>query len=167
MSIWFKEFSIDDVKQLEQNNMLSHLGIELTAITENGIEGKMPVDHRTTQPMGLLHGGASCVLAESLGSIGAHLIIDHEKLYCVGLEINANHLRSATSGFVFGIAKPIHLGKTTQVWSIEIRDEKNKLVCISRLTMAVLNKKKNLIFLYKKERQFLAASLLKFALAKK
>lgn len=141
MSIWFREFSIDDVRQLEQNNMLNHVGIELTAINENSIEGKMPVDHRTTQPMGLLHGGASCVLAESLGSIGAHLVIDHEKFYCVGLEINANHLHSATSGFVFGIAKPVHLGKTTQVWGIEITNEKNKLICISRLTMAVLNKK--------------------------
>ena len=141
MSIWFREFSINDVRQFGQVNMLSHLGIELTTITADGIGGKMPVDNRTTQPMGLLHGGASCVLAESLGSIGAHLVIDAEKFYCVGLDINANHLRPATSGYVFGFAKPIHLGKSTQVWSIEITDEKNKLVCISRLTMAVLEKK--------------------------
>ena len=141
MSIWFREFSINDVRQFGQVNMLSHLGIELTTITADGIGGKMPVDNRTTQSMGLLHGGASCVLAESLGSIGAHLVIDAEKFYCVGLDINANHLRAATSGYVFGFAKPIHLGKSTQVWSIEITDEKNKLVCISRLTMAVLEKK--------------------------
>ncbi len=120
--------------------MLSHVGIELTEITKNGIGGKMPVDHRTTQPMGLLHGGASCVLAESLGSIGAHLVVDIQKFYCVGLEINANHLRSVTKGNVFGFATPIHLGKSTQVWNISIHDDRNKLVCISRLTMAVLKK---------------------------
>lgn len=141
MSFWFREYKLAEVRQLEQNNMFSHIGIELTEITEAGIGGKMPVDHRTTQPMGLLHGGASCVLAESLGSTGAHLVIDTEKFYCVGLEINANHVRSVTKGFVYGFAKPIHLGKTTQIWNIEITDERKKLVCISRLTMAVIEKK--------------------------
>ena len=100
----------------------------------------MPVDHRTTQPMGILHGGASVALAETLGSIAANLVVDNKKNYCVGLDINANHLRQASAGTtVTGIAKPVHIGKSTQVWSIEILNEENQLVCISRLTMAVLS----------------------------
>jgi 1,4-dihydroxy-2-naphthoyl-CoA hydrolase len=100
------------------------------------------VDHRTIQPLGLLHGGASVALAETLGSLAANLVVDPSEKYCVGLEINANHIRSARSGWVRGRAKPVHIGKTTQVWSIEIRDEEERLVCISRITMAVLDRKK-------------------------
>jgi len=142
MSIWFKEYKLENVRTMEKGTMLEHLGIELTSIDNDSVQGKMPVDHRTVQPMGLLHGGASCVLAESLGSIGAYLLVDPSKFYTVGLDINANHVRSATSGYVYGTAKPLHIGKTTQVWSIEIKDESGQLSCISRLTMAVVEHKR-------------------------
>jgi len=118
--------------------MLEHLGIEITELGENFISGKMPVDHRTVQPMNILHGGASVALAESLGSIGAYLTVDHTKFHCVGMEINANHLRPVSAGYVYGTAKPVHLGSKTQVWSIEIVNDENKMVCISRITMSVI-----------------------------
>jgi 1,4-dihydroxy-2-naphthoyl-CoA hydrolase len=138
-SIWFKDYTLDDVKY--SDTILEPLGIEVTEIGKDYLVGTMPVDKRTWQPAKLLHGGASVVLAETLGSIGANLIIDNEKYYAVGLEVNANHIGSVTSGFVKGIAKPIHVGKTTQVWSIDIKSDTGKPVCISRLTMAVLQKK--------------------------
>jgi 1,4-dihydroxy-2-naphthoyl-CoA hydrolase len=100
----------------------------------------MPVDHRTKQPYGLLHGGASCVLAETLGSVASALVVDADKFICVGLEINANHIRSAREGFVTGITTPIHIGASTHVWDIKIYDEREKLVCVSRLTVAILKK---------------------------
>ncbi|HCT22069.1 MAG TPA: esterase, partial [Chitinophagaceae bacterium] len=112
-----------------------------TEIGDDFIRGTMPVDHRTHQPYGLLHGDASVALAETLGSVGAALTVDHEKFMCVGLEINANHVRSVRSGVVTGTAKPIHIGATTQVWDIRITDERDKLVCVSRLTVAVLKRK--------------------------
>jgi len=127
--------------KMGKGNMMEHLGIEITDFGENYIEGKMPVDQRTKQPAGLLHGGASVVLAETLGSIGANMLVDSERFYCVGLEINANHLKSVSSGYVKGRAETIHLGRSTQVWEIKIKDEKDNLVCISRLTMAVKEKK--------------------------
>jgi uncharacterized protein (TIGR00369 family) len=102
----------------------------------------MPVDHRTYQPHGLLHGGASVVLAETLGSVAANLSVDQERYHCVGLEINSNHIRSMRSGWVYGTAKPIHIGKTTQIWEIRINNEQGQLVNISRLTMAVLRNQK-------------------------
>jgi 1,4-dihydroxy-2-naphthoyl-CoA hydrolase len=139
--IWFKEYKMEDALFLGKGNMLEHLGITITEAGENFLKGKMPVDHRTIQPMGLLHGGASVALAESLGSIAAAMVIDPEKYYCVGLEINANHLRSVSDGFVYGTAKPIHIGGKTHVWNIEITNEENKMVCISRLTMAILERK--------------------------
>ncbi|HNC73147.1 MAG TPA: hotdog fold thioesterase [Chitinophagales bacterium] len=122
--------------------MDEHLGIELIEIGDDFIKAKMPVDHRTRQPMGLLHGGASVVLAESLGSLAANLCLDITKEYAVGLDINSNHLRSVRDGFVIGITKPIHIGSKTQVWEIKIYDENEQLVNISRLTMAVLQHKK-------------------------
>ena len=128
------------LKLASETNMLAHLGIEITEIGKDYIVGKMPVDDRTKQPYGFLHGGASVVLAESLGSIGANHFVDQEKYYCVGLEINANHLRPVQSGYVIGKAQAIHLGKTTQIWEIKITNEAQKLVCISRLTMAVIAK---------------------------
>ena len=139
MSIWFQKDCEDFVKQLK-GNMMAHLGIEIVELGDDYIKGKMPVDHRTTQPAGLLHGGASVVLAESLGSLGANLVVDWNQYYCVGLSVNANHLRSVRSGFVMGVAQPLHLGKRSQVWSIEITDEEEKRVCVSRLTMAVMTK---------------------------
>jgi len=121
--------------------MVDHLGIEFTAIGEDFLEGKMPVDHRTIQPYGLLHGGASVALAETLGSVAASLTLNLEKQVCVGLEINANHLKSVKEGQVKGVAKPVHLGKSTQVWEIKIYNEAEQLCCISRITMAILDKK--------------------------
>ena len=118
--------------------MAQHLGIVFTNIGENTLEATMPVDSRTKQPFGLLHGGASVALAETLGSTAATLFLENDKAQCVGLEINANHIRSLTSGTVTGIAEPIHVGKSTQVWQIRITDEQSRLVCISRLTLAII-----------------------------
>jgi len=142
MYIWFrKDLSLEKILPMGKDTMSEYLGIEWTDLGEDYIKGRMPVDHRTIQPYGLLHGGASCVLAETLGSVGSAMVIDHEKYICVGLEINANHIRSAREGFVIGTAKPIHLGKQTHVWEIRITDEQEKLICISRLTVAILARK--------------------------
>ena len=139
MSIWFNpSLSISDVQPLGKNTMGEHLGMVFTEIGDDYIKATMPVDHRTKQPYGLLHGGASVALAETLGSVGAALTVDPLKAICVGQEINANHLRSVRSGLVTGIAKPIHIGASSQVWEIKIYDEREQLVCISRLTVAVL-----------------------------
>ena len=140
--IWFKkDITLTDIQPLGKNNMAEHLGIEFMEIGENHLKGRMPVDHRTNQPYGLLHGGASCVLAETLGSIASALMIDTENFICVGLEINANHVRSARSGYVTGTTTPIHIGGSTHVWDIRIHDEQDKLVCVSRLTVAILPKR--------------------------
>ncbi|NMM47970.1 hotdog fold thioesterase [Marinigracilibium pacificum] len=135
------DIKIEDLNAYIQDTMISTIGIEFTQVTESFIEAKVPVDSRTVQPYGLLHGGASVALAETLGSMASQLLIDETKQYCVGLEINANHVRGARSGFVVGRAKAIHIGRTTHIWSIEIKNEEDKLVCISRLTVAVINKK--------------------------
>lgn len=133
--------TIEHLKSLSSNTLVEHLGIEITAIGDDYIEAKMPVDHRTHQPLGLLHGGASVALAETLGSLAAHCTVDDQTKYCVGLEINANHIKSVKSGFVTGITRPIHIGQRTHVWEIKITNEKNELVCISRITMAVIDKR--------------------------
>ena len=133
--------SLDQLNLTSQNTMVRHLGIEFTGIGSNYLEATMPVDHRTKQPLGLLHGGANVVLAETLGSLASSLSIDTEKYTCVGLEINANHLKSVREGKVRGVAKPIHLGKSTQVWEIKIFNHLDQLCCISRITMAILEKK--------------------------
>jgi 1,4-dihydroxy-2-naphthoyl-CoA hydrolase len=133
--------SLDQLNSSGKNNMVSHLGIVFTAVGDDFIEATMPVDSRTKQPMGLLHGGANVVLAETLGSVAASLTVNNDKQAVVGLEINANHLKSVREGLVKGTAKPIHLGKTTQVWEIKIVNEANQLCCISRLTMAILDLK--------------------------
>jgi 1,4-dihydroxy-2-naphthoyl-CoA hydrolase len=144
MPIWSnKELSIEDIKSLGKETMGEYIGIEWTEVGDNFIKAKMPVDHRTRQPYGLLHGGASCVLAETIGSIASAMVVDHTKFVCVGLEINANHVRSATSGFVTGVATPLHLGANTHVWDIKIYDELEKLVCVSRLTVAVIPRKES------------------------
>ena len=123
------------------NTMAAFLEMEWVAIGPDYLRLRMPVISKTKQPYGLLHGGASCVLAETIGSIGSALVIDQSAFICVGLEINANHLRPVTSGFVTATARPVHLGKSTHVWDIRIEDEDQKLVCISRLTVAILPKK--------------------------
>lgn len=139
MAIWFKkDFSLADLSTMGKGTMGEHIGIEWSAVGEDFLSARMPVDHRTRQPYGLLHGGASVALAETLGSVAAAMVVDHAKFYCVGLEINANHVRSAREGFVTGIAKPLHIGASTHVWEIKIYDERDKLVCVSRLTVAIL-----------------------------
>jgi 1,4-dihydroxy-2-naphthoyl-CoA hydrolase len=139
MGIWFKkDLSIADFALLGKDTMADHIGIVWAELGEDFISARMPVDHRTRQPYGLLHGGASVALAETLGSVAAAMVVDNNKFYCVGLEINANHVRSAKEGFVTGIAKPIHIGASTHVWDIKIYDEREKLVCVSRLTVAIL-----------------------------
>ena len=141
MSIWFKKsIKLADLAPFAAETMAEHLGIEWTEIGDDYIKIKMPVDERTKQQYGLLHGGASCVLAETAGSVASHLVVDSSKYSCVGLEINANHIRSARNGFVYGIATPLHLGANTHVWDVKIYDELNKLICIARLTVAILNK---------------------------
>ena len=140
MSIWFKEVTLEEVNALRRNTLLEHLDIRFVEIGENELRATMPVDRRTVQPMGLLHGGASAALAESLGSVAATLCVNTDKHYCVGLEINANHIRPVRQGTVTGVARPIHIGKTTQVWEIKIYDRRDKLVCISRITLAVMNR---------------------------
>jgi 1,4-dihydroxy-2-naphthoyl-CoA hydrolase len=129
---------IESMNQFAPITLMGALGIQFTRITEDFIEGTMPVEPRTHQPLGLLHGGASVALAETLGSVGANLCVDRNEFYCVGLEINANHLSSVTSGVVTGVARPLHVGRTTQVWEIKITSDQGKQVCISRLTMAVV-----------------------------
>ncbi len=131
---------IASLNEMGKNTISEVLGMEFTEIGDNYLIAKMPVDKRTHQPYGLLHGGASVVLAETLGSVAGMLMVDSDTHYCVGLEINANHIRGITTGWVYGRTSPIHIGKTTQVWSIEIINEKEQLVCISRITMAVLKK---------------------------
>jgi 1,4-dihydroxy-2-naphthoyl-CoA hydrolase len=139
MSIWFrKDLSLEMLLPLGRGTMSEHIGIEWVALGEDFLSARMPVDHRTLQPYGLLHGGASCVLAETLGSVGSAMVVDQDRFFCVGLEINANHVRSAREGFVTGTTRPIHIGKQTHVWETRIEDETGKLICISRMTVAIL-----------------------------
>lgn len=140
MSIWLTKADLEDLNTRYAKTLVQHLGIEFIEIGNDYIKARMHVDHRTKQPAGILHGGASVALAETLGSIAANLCVDRDRKICVGLEINANHIRQVRSGFVYGIARPIHIGNTTQLWDIRIQNEEDKLVCISRLTVAVLNK---------------------------
>ncbi len=142
MSIWFnKDLSIEHLGQTGKGTMGEYLGIEWAELGENFLKARMPVDHRTKQPYGLLHGGASCVLAETIGSVASAMVIDPARFQCVGLEINANHVHSATNGYVTGIATPLHLGKSTHVWDIKIYNENGKMVCVSRLTVAIIEKR--------------------------
>jgi 1,4-dihydroxy-2-naphthoyl-CoA hydrolase len=135
------QITVDALQKLTLNNLAAHLGIEFIEVGTDYVRARMPVDERTCQPFGILHGGASVALAETLGSIGASCCIDLSRQQCVGLEINANHVRSVREGYVYGKATPLHLGKSTQIWEIRITDEADKLVCVSRITLAVLDKK--------------------------
>jgi len=138
MAIWFTNPTIDDVRKASVGLLSSHLGIEFTEWGDDYLRGTMPVESRTRQPMGYLHGGASLALAETLGSVAANYVVDPARFRCLGQDINANHLRPVTDGLVIGTARAIHLGSRSQVWGIEIRDPRERLVCISRLTMAVV-----------------------------
>ncbi|RKQ42782.1 1,4-dihydroxy-2-naphthoyl-CoA hydrolase [Roseivirga pacifica] len=139
--MFHKEATVEAINAMGKNTLTEHIGIEITEVGNDYLVGKMPVDHRTHQPMGLLHGGASVVLAETLGSIAATLTLDLSKQYAVGLEINANHIKGVREGFVYGKASPIHVGKKTQVWEIRMTNQEGQITCISRITMAVIDKK--------------------------
>lgn len=138
MAIWQQETDLARINAWSANTLMEALGIRITAIGEDWLRGTMPVDGRTHQPYGLLHGGASVALAETLGSTAAMLTLDPARFHAVGLEINANHVRGVREGTVTGTAKALHLGRSTQVWEIRIEDARQKLVCVSRITMAVV-----------------------------
>lgn len=138
MAIWKQSVDLDRINAWNRDTLVEHLGMRVTEIGNDFVRGSMPVDKRTLQPFGLLHGGASVALAESLGSLGANLVLDPETETAVGLDINANHVRATASGQVIGTARPLHIGRSTQVWEIRIEDEAQHLVCVSRLTMAVV-----------------------------
>lgn len=136
------DWTIESLQQFHSNSIVGHLGIEVTEVGDGFMVARMPVDHRTHQPFGILHGGASVVLAETLGSMASFMQLDDpNRQHAVGLEINANHIRSVREGWVYGKVTPIHVGRTTHIWDIRITDEAGKLVCVSRLTVAVLEKK--------------------------
>ncbi|OFX30151.1 MAG: thioesterase [Bacteroidetes bacterium GWA2_32_17] len=139
MSIWFKEYKLEDLQDMITNTLAETLGIKLTEITSDSLKCKMEVVQKTKQSRGILHGGASAALCETLGSIASNLIVDPEKYFCLGLDINASHIRPVSSGFIYAEAKPVHLGKKTHVWRIDITNEIGKLVCTCRLTMAVVS----------------------------
>lgn len=139
MSIWFATPSVEEANRRMQHVMPGLLGILITEFGDDYLRGTMPAEPRTHQPMGILHGGASVVLAETLGSVAANHVVDISKHYCVGQEINANHIRPVKSGLVTGTARAIHLGARSQVWGIELRDAQDRLTCISRLTIAVVD----------------------------
>ncbi|HTD93116.1 MAG TPA: hotdog fold thioesterase [Chitinophagaceae bacterium] len=144
MSIWYnKSLSLEMLKVLGPNTMAEHIGIEWSEVGDDFIKATMPVDNRTRQPYGLLHGGASCTLAETIGSVASAMVVDHARFACVGLEINANHIRSAREGSVTGIAKPLHLGANTHVWDVRIYDELDRMICVSRLTVAIIPRKES------------------------
>nr|WP_315427099.1 hotdog fold thioesterase [uncultured Albidiferax sp.] len=137
MSIWKKPISVEALSTMALGTAIAHLGIEFLEVGDDFISARVPVDTRTCQPYGLLHGGVSVVLAETLGSCGA-MYASPEGHKAVGLDINANHLRGVTSGWVTGTARPVHIGRTTQVWQIDLVDDAGKMTCVSRITMAVL-----------------------------
>lgn len=140
MSIWFTQTTPEFLNRGSQNTLVTHLGMQILEIGDDFLRACMPVDARTIQPAGLLHGGASAALAETLGSIGANLCVDPAQKLCVGLEINVNHIHSVRAGWVYGVARPLHIGAATQVWEIRISDEQERLVAISRLTLMVLDR---------------------------
>ena len=138
-TIWFSPISLDRPRRYRVH-LAQHLGIEFIEFGSDFLRGRMPVDDHTRQPFGILHGGASVALAETFGSIAAGLVIDPDKYVVVGQEINANHVRAIRDGFVIGTARPLHLGRRSHVWEIRIADEQDRLVCISRITMFVMEK---------------------------
>jgi 1,4-dihydroxy-2-naphthoyl-CoA hydrolase len=138
--IWAKEFSLEDLNERPKGHIGEVLEIEFTEITADSLSARMPVNEKTRQPYGILHGGASVVLAETLGSVASNLVVNSDKYIGVGLEVNANHLRPVKSGFVTGICTPIHIGGKTHVWDIKLYDQRGKMTCVSRLTVAIIPK---------------------------
>ncbi|MEO6220015.1 MAG: hotdog fold thioesterase [Ginsengibacter sp.] len=146
MTIWFnKSLNLSQVKDFGKETMASYLGIEWVEVGADFAKMSIPVNEKTQQPYGLLHGGASCVLAETIGSLASALVIDMDKFYCVGLEINANHIRSVREGLVIGTCTPLHLGKSTHVWDIKLHDDFEKLICVCRLTVAIIPLKQQML----------------------
>jgi 1,4-dihydroxy-2-naphthoyl-CoA hydrolase len=139
MSIWHRPYTVEEIG-FKEDCLPNHIGIEFTEIGPDYLRARMPVDARTRQPFGILHGGASVALAETLGSIAAALVIDRSKQRCVGQEINANHVRAVSEGYVIGTARPAHIGRRSHVWEIRITDSQERLVCISRITMYILDR---------------------------
>ncbi|MBW4935350.1 hotdog fold thioesterase [Marinobacter sp. F4206] len=142
MAIWTRTPNLDFLKESSKNTAVAHMGIEYLEVGDDYVKGRMPVDERTVQPFGILHGGASVVLAETLGSMAANCCLKDPETVAVGLDINANHLRPVSTGWVYGTAKALHLGSATQVWEIRLENEDGKATCISRLTMAVTRRPK-------------------------
>ena len=140
MTIWRTPTSVEQIREYSRETLAETIGIRVTEIGPDFLRATMPVNPKVHQPMGVLHGGASVALAETVGSVAATLCVDQEKYVCLGQEINANHLRPISSGMVTATARPYHIGKRSHVWSIEIRDERERLVCVSRLTMAVVDR---------------------------
>ncbi len=138
MSIWFTPPNLDELNRIHENTAVSALGIRITSVGEDSLSGTMPVDERTKQPWGLLHGGASVLLAETLGSAASMCCVDAAQWLCVGIDVNANHVRGVRDGIVTGIAQPVHLGRSLHVWGIEMRARDARLVCIARLTVTVI-----------------------------
>ena len=138
MAIWFKDFTADDLNKRSENTLAAFLDIQFIDIGEDTLTATMPAIARTKQPLGIIHGGANVVLAETIASTGANAVIDLSLYYCVGMEINANHIRPVSEGLVTGIARPIHLGRTTQVWHIDIYNDAGKHTCVSRMTASVV-----------------------------
>ncbi len=140
MAIWFKSFTVDDLNHRGINTMSDFLGIQFTVVGDDSLTATMPASERTKQPIGIVHGGANVVLAETIASTGANAVVDIEKYYCVGLEININHIRSVRDGLITGVARPIHLGRTTQVWLIDLYNEAGNITASSRMTASVLSR---------------------------
>lgn len=140
MSIWKTPLSLEEVTRIRKGTMVDTLGIEFIEVGEDFLRARMPVDHRTIQPYGIMHGGASCALAETVASVAANFCVEPQKI-CVGLEINTNHIRSIRDGWVYGKAKPLHLGKSTQVWDVKIINEHDHLISATRITLAVIDRR--------------------------
>lgn len=140
MNIWHENYDLNQLNALSQHTMAEHLDMKFVEIGGNYLVMSMPVDHRTHQPYGLLHGGASAALAETVGSVASSMCIDHKSQSCLGLEINCNHIRGVRTGLIYAKALNVHKGKSTHIWDIRIHDDHNQLICISRLTVAVIDK---------------------------
>lgn len=140
MTIWHERPTVEGLNEFSRRDMASRLGMEYTLVGDDFLEARLPVDERTVQPYGLLHGGVSCVVAESMGSLASGLCVDPETHYCVGVDINASHLRPATGGHVHARTRPFRIGRRNQVWETRIRDDADRLICVARLTTAVLER---------------------------
>lgn len=140
MAIWFKPITVDDLNNRSRNTMADFLGITFTKVGDDSLTATMPANERTKQPLGIVHGGANVVLAETIASTAANAVIDLDTCYCVGLEINANHIRPVREGLITAITRPIHIGRTTQIWQIDLYNEDGKQTCASRMTAAVVQR---------------------------